>query len=150
MLLVTWRCCSPAWPLLNEKRTPPPKKKRTSKKAEFQNTHRLHNRHGPMVAQRCLGAKTNFPRKFALVSCFELPKRTQYELHFGLILFEITSYQFVLRFCLKYIGAFRLLFHCQRVNTSLSSTTAWWDVSFAVNNQETSVGFRLFEVKNNF
>ncbi len=149
MLLVTWRCCSPAWPLLNEKR-PPPQKKTHFKEGGVPEHPRLHNRHGPMVAQRCLGAKTNFPRKFALVSCFELPKRTQYELHFGLILFEITSYQFVLRFCLKYIGAFRLLFHCQRVNTSLSSTTAWWDVSFAVNNQETSVGFRLFEVKNNF
>ncbi len=41
-----------------------------------EHTHRLCNRHGPMVAQRCLGAKTNSPRKFTLVSCFELPKRT--------------------------------------------------------------------------
>ncbi len=48
-------------------------------------THRLRNRHGPMVAQRCLGAKTNSPRKFALVSCIELPKRTQIERCFGLI-----------------------------------------------------------------
>ncbi len=57
-----------------------------------------------MVAQKCLGAKTNSPRKFALVSCIELPKRTQNKLDFGLILLEIT-YQFVLRFRLKYIGA---------------------------------------------
>ncbi len=42
---------------------------------------------------------------FALVSCFKLPKQTQNELSFGLILIEITSYQFVLRFHLKYIGA---------------------------------------------
>ncbi len=99
MLLVTWRCCSPAWPLLKEKRTGK-KKNRSSKKVEL---------HGPMVAQRCLGVKTNSPRKFALVSCFELLKQTQNELRFGLILFEMTSYQFVLRFCLKYIGAFILI-----------------------------------------
>ncbi len=49
--------------------------------------HSACNGHGPMVAQRCLGAKTNSPRKFALVSCFELPKLTQNELRFGLILF---------------------------------------------------------------
>ncbi len=71
-------------------------------------THRLRNRHGPMVAQRCLEVKTNSPRKFALVSCFKLPKRTQNELRFGLILFEMTSYQFALRFRLKYIEAFNV------------------------------------------
>ncbi len=70
-----------------------------------EHTHRLRNRHGPMEAQRCLGAKTNSPRKFALVSCFEVPKQTQNELHFGLILFKMTSYQFVLWFRLKYIRA---------------------------------------------
>ncbi len=100
-LLVTWTCCSPAWPLLNEKRS-------GKKKNVFpEHTHRLRNRHGPMVAQRCLGAKTNSSRKLALVSCFELPKGTQNKLRFGLILFEMTSYQFVLRFRLKYIRAFR-------------------------------------------
>ncbi len=36
------------------------------------------NLHGPMVAQRCLEVKTNSPRMFALVSCFELPKRTSF------------------------------------------------------------------------
>ncbi len=72
-----------------------------------EHTHRLRNRHGPMVAQRCSGAKTNSSRKLALVSCFELPKGTQNKLRFGLFLFEMTSYQFVLRFRLKYIRAFR-------------------------------------------
>ncbi len=52
----------------------------------------------------CLGAKTNSPRKFAFVSCFELPKQTQNKLRFDLIFFKMT-YQFVLRFSLKYIGA---------------------------------------------
>ncbi len=51
-----------------------------------EHTHRLRNRHGPTVAQRCLA-----------LSIIELPKQT-------LILFEIMSYQFVLRFRLKYIG----------------------------------------------
>ncbi len=84
------------------------KNNRTSKKVEFQNTPT--DRHGPMVAQRCLGAKTSSPRKFALVSCFELPKRTQNELRFGLILFEMTSYQLILRLRLKYIGALMCFF----------------------------------------
>ncbi len=87
----------------NEPKKKKKKKNRTSKKVELQNT--------PTdcviaIAQRCFGAKMNSPRKFALVSCFELPQQTQNELRFGLILFEMTSYQFVLRFRLKYIGAF--------------------------------------------
>ncbi len=76
MLLVTWRCCSPAWPLLNEKQTGG--KKLRVKGGAPKHTHRLHNRHGPVVAQRCLEAKTNSPRKFVLVSCFELPKQTSF------------------------------------------------------------------------
>ncbi len=65
MLLATWRCCSPAWPLLNEKRTGG-KKSRVKDGGVPEHTHRLRNRHGPMVAmvapkQRCLGAKTNSP-----------------------------------------------------------------------------------------
>ncbi len=44
-----------------------------------------------MVAQRCLGAKTNSPRKFAFVSCSELPKQTQNKLNLGLILFEVNG-----------------------------------------------------------
>ncbi len=90
--------------------------------------HRLRNRHGPMVAQRCLRAKTNSPRNFALVSCFELPKRTQNELCFGLILFEMTSYQFVLRFNLKYIGAFMLLcFPSQAPEANIKREAAFAD-----------------------
>ncbi len=80
---------------------PGEKKLRVKEGGAPEHTHRLRNRHGPMVAQRCLGAERNSPRKFALVSCFELPKQTQNELCFGLILFEMTSYQFVLQFRLK-------------------------------------------------
>ncbi len=102
MLLVTRRCCSPAWPPLNEKRTGK-KKSHIKEGGASEHTHRLRNRHGPMVAQRCLGAKTNSPRKFALVSCFELPKLTSFRPDF------VRNYvisQLVLRSRLKYIGAF--------------------------------------------
>ncbi len=104
MLLVTWRCCSPSWPLLNEKRFRE-KNLHVKEGGASEHTHRLHNRHGPMVAQRCLRAKMNSPRRFALVSCIELPKRTQNELRFSLSLFKMMSYQLVLRFRLKYIRA---------------------------------------------
>ncbi len=63
MLLVTWRCCSPACPLLNEKRTGK-KQLRVREGGAIEHTHRLRNRHGPMGAQRCLGAKTNSPESF--------------------------------------------------------------------------------------
>ncbi len=56
-----------------------------------EHNHQLRNRHGPMVAQKCLGTKMNSLRKFALVSCFELPKQTQNKLCFGLILNDIIS-----------------------------------------------------------
>ncbi len=36
------------------------------------------NRHGPMVVQRCFAAGINFSGKFALASCFELPKQTSF------------------------------------------------------------------------
>ncbi len=58
---MTWRCCSPAWPPLNEKRIKKKKKSHIKEGGALEHTHRLHNRHGPMVAQRCLGAKTNSP-----------------------------------------------------------------------------------------
>ncbi len=67
------------------------------KKAELQsNTHVLHNHHWPMVVWGCLPARANFSRKFSLTSCFELLTQTPNELHFGLILFKMTSHQFVL------------------------------------------------------
>ncbi len=56
----------------------PGQKKLCVKGGAPEHTHRLRNHHGPMVAQRCLGAKTNSLRMFALVSCFELPQRTSF------------------------------------------------------------------------
>ncbi len=69
--LVTWRCCSPAWTLLNEKLTGG-KKLHIKKAGVPEHTHRLRNRHGRMVTQRCLGAKTNSPKSslwWAVSSC---------------------------------------------------------------------------------
>ncbi len=51
---------------------PGEKKSHVKKGGVPEPTNRLRNRHGPMEAQRCLGAKTNSPRMFALVSCFKL------------------------------------------------------------------------------
>lgn len=46
----------------------------------MRNKHWLCYRHRPMETQRCLGAKTNSPRKLG-----KLPKQTQNEHRFGLI-----------------------------------------------------------------
>ncbi len=54
------------------------KKLRVKEGGAPEHTHWLRNRHWPMVAQRCLGAKTNSPRMFTLVSCIELPKQTSF------------------------------------------------------------------------
>ncbi len=48
------------------------KKLRIKEGGAPEHTHRLRNRRGPMAAQRSLGGKTKSPRKFDLVSCFEL------------------------------------------------------------------------------
>ncbi len=91
-ILVTWccccsRCCSPVWPQWKEKwrifflyQFPEP-------------TKRLGNHHGPMEAQGFRSQK-------------ELPQKVFFDQLFRLILFEITSYQFILDFVWSISGYF--------------------------------------------
>ncbi len=57
---------------------------------------------GPMVILRCLSARANFSKEFALASRFKHLKLITDKICFGIISFEIMLHQFVLRFRLKY------------------------------------------------
>ncbi len=103
-ILVTWccccsRCCSPVWPQWKEKR-------RNLFFYKFpEPNNRLGNHHGPMEAQGFRSQK-------------ELPQKVFFDQLFRLILFEITSYQFILWFRLKYIRVFYMgcafALHCTK------------------------------------
>ncbi len=97
ILLVTWccccsRCCCCRWSCLTsvERET----KWGKNKYIKFPNPPTDWVITTDQWKLKGLGAKTNSPRKFSLISLFRL------------ILFEITSHQFILWFRLKYIRVF--------------------------------------------
>lgn len=65
--------------------------------------------------------KTASLKKLALVSNFELPKRTQNELHLSRIQFEMTTCQLFIQLHLKYTGACSITFEELDVSVTRAS-----------------------------
>ncbi len=85
-------------------RNEPGEKNLTSKKVEFPNPPTDCVIATDQWKLKMFRSQNELPQNVRFGQLFQTVERSNFV--FGLILFKMTSYQFVLRFCLKYIGAF--------------------------------------------